>query len=70
MVHRYGLDTIVKIQVVDKYGQKYQAEIVRFEPFQDFVFEVDYYDDEGLLITETVSHDRLILNEDKFYEKY
>lgn len=60
----------MKIRATDRYGQSYKAEIVRFEPFQDFVFEVDYYDDEGQLITEVVNHDRLILNEDNYYAQH
>jgi hypothetical protein len=54
----------MKIQTKDKYGQQYYAEIVKFEPDLDFIFEVDYYDDEGVLVTERVTHERLLLDKE------
>jgi hypothetical protein len=39
--------------------QKYQAKVVSFKPLQDWKFQVSYYDDEGLLVTEVVDHTKL-----------
>ena len=39
--------------------QKYEAQVVSFDPLQDWKFKVSYYDDEGVLCTEIVDHNRL-----------
>lgn len=52
----------MKIKVRDEYMQKYDAEIVEFEPLQDFMFKVTYYDDQGTRTTEVVDHHRLVLD--------
>ena len=52
----------MKIKVRDEYMQPYEAEIVEFKALQDFMFEVSYYDDEGVMNTEVVDHHRLVLD--------
>ena len=52
----------MKIKVRDEYMQQYEAEVVEFTPLQDFLFEVTYYDDEGVRNTVVVDHKRLVLD--------
>lgn len=52
----------MKIKVRDEMMQQYEAEVVEFQALQDFLFEVTYYDDEGVRNTEIVDHKRLVLD--------
>lgn len=52
----------MKIKVKDSYMNSYEAEVVDFQPLQDFMFKVTYYTDEGLRNTEIVDHKRLVLD--------
>lgn len=39
--------------------QTYKAKVIDFQPLQDWMFKVKYYDDEGFLWTEIVDHTKL-----------
>ena len=52
----------MKIKVKDSFMTSYEAEVVEFQPLQDFMFKVTYYDDEGVRNTVVVDHKQLVLD--------
>lgn len=56
------------IKTTDKYMKEYLAELINYTYLYDGLYQVSYYDDEGLLINDTVLANKLFDNMKENYE--